>query len=307
MENSINPIPSETTIVNVHLGEVSMSEEEQQKHELLKRDEKKLDKAIEKAIEKPLINKFNVFDKILPKGYGQRIARITNAGITERFDCMASLVSYADQDDQLTDYAKKFVHLLEDAFADAVCINGPSIRLMNLIATEPNLGKIVESKHRVSRMYDDLYMINHRLQLSTVRPEYLPTFCTSMTMCFGWKHMYYESLFSAQTGHKYVTGRYFTALLAKFARSLHPSDYVNMWFVEMVMKNLSVCSLVKKDVIEANPQLMDYAKNFFEVLDAMLVMSKHKLIIRPRPEEETPDINDNVVDTDQITTTEEEL
>lgn len=296
-------ISSEATIVNVNLGEITMSDEERQKHEenLKSYDEKTLDKLIKKTTKEDPIytinKKWNIFNDVIGPGYGQRIAKIVSDGIVDRFTSMASLVSYADQDDNLPDGKKKLIHALEEAFEDAICVHGPSVRLMKLIDKEPNLGKVVESEVRKMRMYDDLQLPNRRLQMKLIHPVYLPAFFTTMAMCYGWKNLKIEAEWSMITGRKYVVGQYFTALLSSYAKKLHPNDYVNTWFVAMVMKNLSVCSLTKKEVIEVNPQLMDYANNFFEVIDYMIAKAKHKL---PREvnEEDSHQTNtdDNVID-----------
>ena len=267
--------------------------------------ETKEDKKVNKILEKALRDEKNIFDTVIGEGYGARLAQVTNANITDRFWLMGSVVSYADQDPQLNDRKKKLVKDLEDAFFDACCVNGPSKRLNNLISNRPNLVKMVKP-NRVNRVYDTIDMISHRLGFDTMpNGIYLPVFFSAMSVCYGWKSLEQAIAYQLTRGEANYVGSLLTALLAKYANGLSPTDYVNMWFVLMFAKNLSVCSITQKDVLESNPELNEYAENLFQLVDRMIdncCIEMRNIVI---PNNSVPEIaktavpkdeNDNIVE-----------
>lgn len=211
----------------------------------------------------------NKFDQIIAPGFGQRFAQIMSANAIDRFWMMSSLVSYGNQS-TLTDNKKKLLGDLEDSFLDACCVNGPSQRLMKLIEKKPNLAKMIKGK-RLNRVYDTLALAPSRLGFtSTPTGNYLPLFFTAMAMSFGWEGLKKDMEITKTSGLRNPTGTLMAALLSKYANSISPYDYSGMWFVLMFIKNLSVCSIIHKEMLETNPELNDYAKNFFTLADSMI-------------------------------------
>ena len=287
-------------IVNIHTGEITMDPEEAKK--LIQNvdfneasqppkmsgdnlEEPPIDKKEEKAIKRELRNKDNKFNEIIGPGYSSRFAEIQEASLTERFAYMATTVSFADQDG-IKPAKKKLVHDLEDAFYDACCIEGPSERLMGIINKKPNLTKLIQD-NRINRVYEDLWLAPVRLGFSSLPTgKYLPTFFTTMAFCYGWKNIKHDQAYNQLTGKKNITGTLLAALLSKYARGLSPYDYAGMWFVLMFMKNLSVCSITQKSVIEEHPELQTYANNLFILVDHMLEVCNPEVLEAESPKNE---------------------
>lgn len=266
--------------------------------------ETKEDTKVNKMLTKELRDKNNVFENVFGKGYGSRFAQVMNANVVDRFWLMDSVVSYANQDTNLTDKQRKLAQDMEEAFRDACCIEGPSKRLMKLIDNKPNLNKMIKPA-RIQRTYDTIDLPISRLRFSQVPTgNYIPLFFSSFAVCYGWEHLDADVAFSKNTGIKYPTGNMLAALLAKYANGISPYDYANMWFVLMFVKNLSVCSFTNKETFITNPEILDYGKNLLKLADRMLNVCADTVITNnikaTSPEaiyNATPkDSNDNVVE-----------
>lgn len=266
------------------------------------------DKKVNKVIEKELRDEKNVFDVVIGPGYGSRLAQVFNANIVDRFWLMGSVVSYADQDKDLTESKKKLVHDLEDVFYDACCADGPSKRLNAIISNNPNLVKMVRD-NRINRVYDTIDIIPHRLGFHTAPGgKYIPVFFSTMAVCYGWNGLEQSIKYQSMLNRKNYVGELLAALLAKYANGLNPIDYVNMWFVLMFIKNLSVCSITQKEVFETNPEIKTYADNLFSLVDRMIdtccIELRNIAMLNPSDDKKdldpnTPapkDENDNIVE-----------
>lgn len=249
----------------------------------------KKDDKVGKMLKKELRDRTNVFDQVFVKGYGSRFAQVMNAGIEDRFWLMDSIVSFADQDNDLNDKQRKLIRDLEDAFRDACCMDGPSKRLTDLINKKPNLNKMLKPA-RLQRTYDTISLPVSRLQFSHVPTgNYIPFFFGSMAVCYGWSRLEFDISFSKSTGMKYPTGMMLAALLSKFANSISPYDYANMWFVLMFVKNLSVCSITSKEVFESTPEIKTYGNNLLKLADHMLDVCGEEILKSNMVQIDNPD------------------
>ena len=271
METSMS-VPKEEMVVHVKTGEIFLNESaiSIQPEPAVSVANESLPKKEQLLRDMYLRDKNNIFGQILPTEYGGRFAKIFNDGILDRFTDMDATVSYAMQDPSLSDKQKQLVRDLEDAFRDACCIDGPSKRLMSLIEKHPNLIKQLQPK-RIKRTWEDLSLSPHRLGFHTAPSgNYIPLFITAFAMSFGWKRIKFDIYFAKKTGIKNPVGLLYASLLAKYARILSPYNYVDMWFVLMSIKNLSVCSYIPKNIWEENPEIKKYSANFFKLIDAMV-------------------------------------
>ena len=228
------------------------------------------DKKLNKVLGKELKDKNNVFDNVFGKGYGSRFAQIMNANIVDRFWLMDSIVSYANQDANITDKQRKLIYDMDEAFRDACCIEGPSKRLMSILDRKPNLQKMIKPA-RLQRTFDTIDLPIHRLRFTQVPSgNYIPLFFSSFAVCYGWKNLDFDVAYSKNTNIKQPTGHLLAALLAKYANHISLYDYANMWFVLMFVKNISVCSITNRNVFETNPEILEYGKNLLKLADHML-------------------------------------
>ena len=277
-------------IMNVQTGEITMSPEEEKKREEYFKQQEALQSQTalvavdsntsiidqETPKEEPkhepvLRDKENIFKDILSPGYAARLSKIFTDGIVDRFMDMSIAVSYADQDEEINDDQRKLIHDLEDAFIDANCIDGPSKRLMDLIDNKkPNLKKMIKPV-RLERVYDTLMLAPKRLKFyTTPKGEFYPVFFTTMAASYKWHQLPYDLAYTKTTDERHITGKLLSALVAKYANSLSPDDYVNMWFVVMFLKNLSVCSMPQEGLLDTNPEIGDYIQNLFKLVDHMI-------------------------------------
>lgn len=279
--------------MNVQTGEITMSpEEEKKREEYFKQQEALQSETLldaanvsldsntsvvsQETLQEPkhepvLRDKENLFKDILGPGYAARLAKVFTDGIVDRFMDMSIAVSYADQDEEINDDQRKLIHDLEDAFIDANCIEGPSKRLMDLIDNKkPNLRKMIKPV-RMERVYSTLMLAPKRLKfITTPKGEFYPVFFTTMAATYKWNKLPYDIAYTKTTEERHTTGKLLSALIARYANSLAPDDYVNMWFVVMFLKNLSVCSMPQEGLLDTNPEIGDYIQNLFKLVDHML-------------------------------------
>lgn len=243
------------------IGDDNTTEEEP-----VKEDDNKIDKVIKRELR----DKYNVFENVFGQGYGQRFAKVMNANIIDRFWLMDSIISYAHQDSNLNDYQKRIMDDIEDAFREACCIDGPSKRLINILNKKPNLYKMTKES-RINRTYDSISLSVSRLGFNDVpKPNYIPLFFTSFSVCFGWKGVHHDFAYTQNTGTRNPTGLLMTALLSKYANGISPYDWSSMWFVLSFIKNLSVCSVTKQEVFDTNPEIKTYGDNLLKLADMVL-------------------------------------
>lgn len=225
-----------------------------------------------KGIKLTLRNQNNEFDKIFGEGYGARFARVVEGSPIERFDYMASLVSYADQDESLSESKRKLIHEMENAFRDACFFdNDVPQRLKSLIDSKPNLKKMIKPV-REQRIYDTLMAIPRRLGFKVVvNANIMPMmFMASAAYTGKWKYMKQDIAYSITEGVKSISGLYFAALLSKYTINIGLFDYPNMWFVMMVMKTLSSNAILNEKLILDEPRLIDYTENLFNTVSYMI-------------------------------------
>lgn len=212
----------------------------------------------------------NKFTTLFNKEYGTIFDEIQYSGIISRFALMEEMIQKSESDINLTDSQKELLKKLQEAFLEGSCVNGPPQRLMEFLDKKPNLTKLLKP-HRIKRTLFDVSYIPYKLGFKDIpKGDYIPLFFSTMAISYGYHKIKYDITYSKKINQRNTYGFYLTALISKYAVTLHPEDYVSMYFVLSFLKNLSVCAITKKALLEEHPELKEYANNLFMLMDKIV-------------------------------------
>ena len=212
----------------------------------------------------------NKFTEVINRTYGKIFDEIQYSGIMSRFALMNEMIEQAETDTELSEDKKTLLKKLQEAFLEGSCVNGPPQRLIQFLNKKPNLTKLLKP-HRIKRTLFDISYIPYKLGFKDLpKGEYIPLFFSTMEISYGYDKTKYDITYSKKINQRNTYGLYLTALISKYAITIHPEDYASMYFVLSFLKNLSVCAITKKDMIEEHPELQEYANNLFILMDKIV-------------------------------------
>ena len=106
---------------------------------------------------------------------------------------------------------------------------------------------------KLSRLIDDLYTTLNRIRFP-FRPELIPELVQAVLAIYGQ---------GSENQEISNTDIYPLIVLANYARALSPTDYKDMWFCAMFMKNLSSIAYTSEKVMDKYPTVKQQRGNLY--------------------------------------------
>ena len=187
----------------------------------------------------------NMFYKAINPKYGKLFQEVFDAPLADRDDLMLQLYTQSKDDESLDDHKKKIIAGSYLAHINAVCDEnfcGPLMFFFD--KKKPNLKKFYQ-EDRLVRCVDDLYTVVKRSGFYC-RPELMPELTKSLLASYG---------YSTKVPFVEDKDALLMILLSRFARTISPIDYKNIWFVVEVINNVSLNAYATPDFLYSNPKL----------------------------------------------------
>lgn len=206
----------------------------------------------------------NKFYEVINPHYGKLFQEVYDSDISSRDEKMQKLYDESKEDKGLSEEKKKLISLCMIAYKNAVC-DGNICGVLVYYSKHKslNLNKFIGK--RFPRIYDDLITMLDKIGFE-FRPELLPELIQYILATYD-KGSVNQDIDRIDV--------YPMILLSRFARVLSPSDYKDMWFCAMFMKNISSVAYVSKELLDTHPNIKNQRENLFKLF--VYLDSKYKL------------------------------
>lgn len=207
----------------------------------------------------------NVFYEVINNHYGKLFQEVYDSDVLSRDNKMKQLYEESRTDEGLSDDKKRLISLCTLAYNNAVCENNICGLLVFFTQHKQiNADKVATNIKKLSRLIDDLYTTLNRVKFP-FRPELVPELVQAVLAIYGQ---------GSENQEISNTDIYPLIVLANYARALSPTDYKDMWFCAMFMKNLSSIAYVPETRLEDYPNIKQQRENLYKFI--MYLDSKYK-------------------------------
>ena len=221
------------------------------------------------VLEDEAIQTENMFSKCLGIKYAKEFYKVFHDSFETKEEGMKHIYQMVKSDGDLTDNQKKLVRTCFIGFIQAMCKDTISIPLIGFVSSKkPNLSKAIK-KSRLNRTFNDLYSIVYKSGFD-FDSYYLPDIVRAFSVAFGYHLTNKDSL-----SEDYDI--LFTAALSRYAFSISPYDYANIWYIMNIMNNLSTLSYCTQETVDKYPWILDCARNYIKMINYIVVLEHNRL------------------------------
>lgn len=199
------------------------------------------------------IDNRNVLEKFIVKKYAELFKEAYYASIFERDIEMQSIVDMVVEDKTIINEMKRKISKLCLAYNQAgfnESFNGPLVMFIN--RNSVNYNKYI-NKNRISRIVDDLYLLRERFEGYEFNVKTVFDLSTYLIAPYNTKEREGIEL-------------YLPILLAMYSRRLNPNDYTNMYFIVMIIKNISDLAFFSPASLSKYPVLKKRRENMISFI-----------------------------------------
>ena len=210
--------------------------------------------------EKDIYSTPNMFTRLFDDIIGKKFNIIYNENdLAKRDEMMKEMVEFFETHGGKN--TKQFINRLKVSYESADFSNGTTCLLNPMyIINNNNIYKIYNNEIRIRRAVDNLYAAIYNTGFEI--PASYVSELVNMTLA----HFGFFKDDDDEKINKYNPGVLFTIYLGLFARKTTKYAYTSLWYIIMVIKNLSIYSTMPKEVYESNPKYKENIKNLFKII-----------------------------------------
>ena len=218
----------------------------------------------------------NIFTRPLGDKYAKKLYDVYNANLETRDSLMSALYNESKEDENLTPQQKRIIAGCYIGYETAIGRKNVAVPLVDfLMKSKPNLTKLL-NPHRFKRVVADLYTFVEKTgfeydcyNLIDLLERFLKLFTKGE---------------NKETDNELTFHLYLVIAISKYASVIPAFGYSNMWFILMLLKNISLLSYVNINLLKDD--ILDEVKNLVRLINIVHSLELQRAGIKKKTEVE---------------------